>query len=73
MEKQYFKKYLDAKAFAKKTNGKIRPFFLIGPNGGKNFKGYNVEFQRKHCISGPYLMYQIFNFPVNISKFKLSQ
>lgn len=45
MKKKFFKYNADAKVFAKKKNGKIRPVFEIGPMNGKNFKGYNVEYK----------------------------
>ncbi len=44
MQKTFFKKHSEAKAFAKTVKNlvKVQPVFEIGPNGGKNFKGYNV-------------------------------
>jgi hypothetical protein len=41
---KFFKKYLDAKKFAQKKNGKTVPVYKIGPMGGKNFLGYDVKY-----------------------------
>ena len=39
-------RYLKAKKFAKNKNGKIKPVYEIGALGGKNFKGYQVVYNK---------------------------